>query len=556
MPSIDAQAGRFAHLLLDLGTGFCGLALKVCAVLLKPAEAVIIFAVLSAFVVIGDGGDRLHRRCLPSRVWCNYDIVHPVPGASGTSDSGHELLGRPLLTCISFPSEPSLTREFSLLFPTDAFGIFASRLSSPALTYALGLSAALLAMSITVAGLALHFLPSPSRPLTLLSALLLLLAALAPAFPASSATLEPSSALLALAATATGLAFGAMYVISIHVAQLWFPASAGTATGAVVTASGLGSLLFVRLNAALVATRPVPAAMRASALVAAGLAFVAAAGIVAPPEELEPALASPAVAPAGDESEEELLKGPVEVAEAHEHIGVAAMLSSPTFYYLLISICATVGPGFGVVLSASRMQTVLLSVSPADADTRFFYITLVGVAGRLAVGVITDLYARRLTGANADLRAAKSVTRALLLMQFFALGMARFAVITGAPRTFAISLAAVYLSFSGGAVVTGCLCKALFPGAATLAFALLGTSIGAGDAMFSAVMASCVGTPGAASQNEYDLYFGYAGAISVVGLVACEFIGRTGGGKSVEKVREGYGTVACGDGRDRQESIV
>lgn len=412
-------------------------------------------------------------------------------------------------------------------------------------------------MSITFAGLALHFLPSPSRPLTLLSALLLLLAALTPAFPASSAALEPSPALLALAATATGLAFGAMYVISIHVVQLWFPANAGTATGAVVTASGVGSLLFVRINAALVATRPVPAAMRASTLVAAGLAFVAAAGIAAPPEAPEPTFASPAAAPAGDEREKEFLKRPVEAVEAPEHIGLAAMLSSPTFYVLIISICATVGPGFGVVLSASRMQTVLLSVSPAVADTRFFYITLVGVAGRLVVGVIIDFYARCLTGTNADLRAAKAVTRALLLMQFLALGVARFAVITAAPRTFAVSLAAVYLSFSGGAVVTGCLCKALFPGAATLAFALLGTSIGAGDAMFSAVMASCVGEPGAASQNEYDVYFGYAGAISVVGLVACEFIGRrTGGGKSVEKVRGRYGTVACGGGRDCQESIV
>lgn len=60
-----------------------------------------------------------------------------------------------------------------------------------------------------------------------------------------------------------------------------------------------------------------------------------------------------------------------------------------------------------------------------------------------------------------------------------------------ASQAFAAALAKFYMSVRRGQAVTGCLCKALYPFAPTQAFTLLGTPIGLGDTLISAVGTSC-----------------------------------------------------------------
>lgn len=360
-----------------------------------------------------------------------------------------------------------------------------------------------------------------------------------------------------------GCAYGTLYVVSVHVAQLWVPRAPGTATGVVVTASGIGSLLFVRLNTSLVTSGGgVPAAMRISTGVATALAAIAVFGMSVPPlrsfgkEEEEFLMQpkgvaqveeeSPCLIPMSDDSSRSSIDGQrKDTPAADTHISASEMIHTSSFWLLLTAVNATLAPGFGIVLAGSRMQTVLLGVPHALADSRFFWITLVGVASRLFVGVLIDLYGKFLTAYNGaqdcELRAAKAVTMLLLVFQTGAIVAARLSIEAQAPRAFAISLAIVYWTFSGGAVVLGCLGKALFPTASTLAFALVGFSVGLGDVVFSAIVASCAssgrgvigsGVEGAAVLNDnrnsdYDLFFIISAVFSTVGYVACESIGKT-----------------------------
>lgn len=74
-----------------------------------------------------------------------------------------------------------------------------------------------------------------------------------------------------------GVGYGFFYVISVHVSQIRVPIAPGTATGAVIAASGVGSLIFVRFNTSLVASQGnMPDFMRLSAVIAALLAAMAA----------------------------------------------------------------------------------------------------------------------------------------------------------------------------------------------------------------------------------------------------------------------------------------
>lgn len=441
-----------------------------------------------------------------------------------------------------------------------AYGVFSSRLSTPALTYALGLAAALLSASLTAAGISLHRRPppaSPARRLALASAAFLAAAAALPAF-AGTAPAAPRPAFLAIAAAALGTGYGVLYVVSIHTVQAWFPEAPGTATGAVVAAGGAGTLFYVALNTALANARPtdVPAAMRTSAAVATATALAAAAAITLPPDLRwhpdDEAAATAESAP--------LVKRRVSSRGASSssppRLTARDLLVDPLFYLLLTTVTSSVGPGFGVVLHGSRMQTALFAVSPAVADARFFGITLVGVAGRLAVGVAVDAYTaavvRRSAGspvaaatadaAGAPFVAARAANLGLLGAQAVALvaavGLAR-AGGDGAALLFAVALSAVYLTFSGAAVVTACLCRATFaPENATLAFSLVGLAIGLGDVSFSALVASCAkrhpikleALPAVAAAaarampqhaKDYDAFFAVSLVFTAVGICAC-----------------------------------
>lgn len=379
----------------------------------------------------------------------------------------------------------------------------------------------------------LHSFPtySPARPLSALAAFALASSAFLPEYASS---LEPRTGPLVACALLMGFGYGSLYVISMHISQTWAPNTPGTATGAVITASGVGSLIFVRFNTALVASQgSIPDAMRVSAVIATLLAALAAVGLSEPPVAGTMESARDACSKSDDQlpcNQISETEGDSYDADGAAHISAAEMLSSQSFWILLGSICAMVGPGFGVVLSGSRMQTVLIGVPSPAADARFFFITLVGVAGRFVVGVTVDLYSNFLSkrggGIGAGLRSAKTVTFLLLIGQTAALILARVFVVYRAPHAFAAALAMIYFSFSGGAVVTGCLCKALYPSASTLAFALLGTSVGLGDALFSAVVASCTrsGDIHFARSSEYDLFFVVAGVLSTSGSFASLFI--------------------------------
>lgn len=441
-----------------------------------------------------------------------------------------------------------------------AYGVFSSRLSTPALTYGLGLAAALLSASLTAAGLALHRRPppaSPARGLALGSAALLAAAAALPVF-AGTAPAAPRPLFLAAAAAALGAGYGALYVVSIHTAQAWFPEAPGTATGAVVAAGGAGTLLYIALNTALANVRPfdVPAAMRASAAVATATALAAAAAISLPPDpNWHPDDDSEAEAEAEATVAAPLMKRRVSSRGASSplqpRLTAGDLLVDPLFYLLLVTVTSSVGPGFGVVLHGSRMQTALFTVSPAVADARFFGITLVGVAGRLAVGVAVDAYtaavARRNFGAatvasaadavGAPFVAARAANLGLLGAQAVALvaavGLARTGG-NGAALLFSAALSVVYLTFSGSAVVTACLCRATFaPENATLAFSLVGLAIGFGDVFFSAVVARCAehslpASGDAAAQRlaaqhaaDYDAFFAISFLFTAVGVCSC-----------------------------------
>jgi MFS family permease len=424
-----------------------------------------------------------------------------------------------------------------------AYGVFTSRLHAPALTYALGLSAALLSGCLTAAGLALHRSPpprSPARALALLSAALLGIAGVLPVFAAPD---NPRPVVLALAAGALGAGYGVLYVVSIHVVQAWFPEAPGTATGVIVAAGGAGTLGYVALNTLLanVYRENIPVAMRVSAAAATLVALAAAACISVPPSLHWSPQHGHSLDLGGIDELTPLSPQKESPQVSTPRLTVAEMLSTFSFYCLLVSVTASVGPGFGVILHGSRMQTAIFGVAPDLADSRFFGITLVGVLGRLAVGVIIDAYtasvARRssLSAASdtaaAPFKAAKSVNLLLLVTQGSAILVIWPLVRTGpaSAKLFAGALSLIYLTFSGAAVVTACLCRATFSKEnSTLAFSLVGLAIGIGDVAFSSLVAGCAErnpfeySTMVVSEHarDYDDFFIVSLLFTVVGFVA------------------------------------
>lgn len=142
---------------------------------------------------------------------------------------------------VPVPACFALQTSFGSFYAT---GVFSSRLHDPLVTYALGYSAAFLSVSLTAAGIILHRRPppnSPARSLALLSAALLAVAAFLPAF---SSPTSPTGLLYA-ASAALGSGYGVLYVVSISVLQAWVPDHPGTATGALVSCGGAGTLFYI-----------------------------------------------------------------------------------------------------------------------------------------------------------------------------------------------------------------------------------------------------------------------------------------------------------------------
>lgn len=360
----------------------------------------------------------------------------------------------------------------------------------------------------------------------------------------------------------------------------------------------LTDLLFV-VNTALCNKYPndIPRAMRISAAIQTCVALVSAAGVSMPPSpSWSPALeesqsdieqqcdeTSPLLDRSGDYSScgvniedasepptkkqiggRLLLKGKENQAPSQSLavMTTGEMLSEPAFYILLATVTSSVGPGFGIVLHGSRMQTVLFGLTPSEADARFFYVTLVGVVGRLIVGMAVDAYAasKAMSMRRPSLRStnppangvpqkseavvetapafagAKFINAALLAAQTAALVMIFVFIRGGHALLFAIAISLVYLTFSGAAVLMACLCRATFtPINSTLAFSLIGLAIGAGDVVFSSLVASCAArhpllsetslqttsmTPSTISSHagDYNSYLVTSLLFSVIGL--------------------------------------
>jgi MFS family permease len=434
-----------------------------------------------------------------------------------------------------------------------ASGVFASREAS--LTYALGLASATLSVALTGAGLALHHRAhtSSARTLALVGAVLLGTQALLPL-----ALEKQNIAGLHAAAGLLGVGYGFLYVVSIMCAQAWVPEKPGTATGAVVFAGGVGTVAYVGINAVLAEKlRSTHKAMTVAAAIQCFVALFAASFISMPPSVTwhpdddhnlcngDDGVSAPHLGRDSDEAQPLLGKQRPphpqlpSVAKSNTWDAVGAMsaremLLDRSFILLVVTVLASVGPGFGVVLHGARMQSVMFGVPHAVADRRFFLITVAGVSGRLVTGIVLDLYAAArvrsssLPHSMAAFYGGKVVNAALLTLQVAALLVMIPSARYGYERPFAVAIACVYLTFSGTAVVSPCLCRSTFsPANATLAFSLVGLAIGAGDALFSLLVASCADRGTIAGSNlthQYDLFVFFSLAASIVGLFASVFL--------------------------------
>ena len=196
-----------------------------------------------------------------------------------------------------------------------------------------------------------------------------------------------------------------------------------------------------------------------------------------------------------------------------------------------MSVSASVGPGFGFVLAVPRMVHTLFAVQLAAATRLLFYVTLVGVAGRIVVGLAIDLQTPQADTQGHAFLGAKRINAVLLATQSTALAAMPACIRYGRGGMFTLATACVFVTFNAGAVLSACLARSLFaPENATMAFALLGVAIGVGRAGFSLLVASCggagaaVGPPGARDVYGYDAFLQAAFFVSAVGLIASYYV--------------------------------
>jgi hypothetical protein len=174
------------------------------------------------------------------------------------------------------------------------------------------------------------------------------------------------------------------------------------------------------------------------------------------------------------------------------------------------------------------MQAIIFGVENAVADRRFFLITFAGVTGRLVTGLAVDFYAAahsaRLSAETATFKAGKMINSGLLALQTAALLAMIPLARTGHQILFATAIGAVYLTFSGMAVINACLCRSTFsPANTTLALSLVELAVGVGDVFFSALVSACAERgerPGSDSTHDYDLFVLFSLFASVFGLCA------------------------------------
>lgn len=380
---------------------------------------------------------------------------------------------------------------FGLLY---ASGVYIALIDDPVFTFAIGLTGLCTAVGITLCGIAMNrILPSfnisnPPRIIALLGT-----AGLVSQLTIAQSLITKNKFLLFTSCSTFGLGLGALYVASIDVLQAWVPEAPGVVTGLGMLCGGAGSL--IALEALRILTHllngPIPTLVFIAPISAAA-AFTAAMLIKRPPEQWSPSNEdnSPQLA---DEAQHLL---PYHNMITCPSVRVSDILKDPAFYAVVIAFAASVGPGFGFVLAFQRMVHDMFGVSVDKANQLFFWVTLVGVVGRLLSGLAVDwLSGEREEDEDhdeIDMRGARRTNMALLIAQMIAVICMPFCVRLGWLSLFTVMTGVVYLTFSGGAVVAACMARVAFGTKnASLTFSLIGVSIGFGDLFFSWIVALC-----------------------------------------------------------------
>lgn len=373
--------------------------------------------------------------------------------------------------------------------------------------------------------------------------------------------------LLYAAAALAGLGSGAVYVVSIVMLQAWVPESPGMVTGTGLLVGGGGSLfgIYAFQVAVDVLGGAIPA-MAIAGVASGAVSATASLFIQRPPTGWRPEAETPydegykyrqeeddhflrekleaqeesvvddpssTTIPLSDESIPLLSHKPnPDPLRTDTRLSVREILADPAFLTVFVSVSAAVGPGFGFVLAFPRMVNTLFGVELVTANSLLFYVTFVGVVGRILVGLAIDLLTPPADTMGYGFLGAKRINTALLALQSTALALMPVCIRYGWADMFALATAMVYVTFSGGAVVSACLARSVFsPENSTLAFALLGVAIGIGRALFSLIVASCRGgeanlVESVASRKiyEYDMFVHAAFCVSAIGLISSYFV--------------------------------
>lgn len=425
---------------------------------------------------------------------------------------------------VPIPACCLLQALFGLLY---ANGVFIALLDIPQYTVAIGVAGFFTAIGITVFGIMMNkFIPRGHYERAPFYISILGSIGLSSQLLMAYALQIQSNFLLFLCAIFLGIGSGCLYVASIDVLQTWVPESPGLVTGIGMLFGGAGSLGGIYLYGIL--SNAVGSPIRAMALsgIFAGILSLCGSMFIKraprdwkPKKEMLPLIIAP----------EDMLAYSV-----YPSLTVYDILSDSSFYVLIVAFAATVGPGFGFVLGFQAMCSGMFEIDVYEANRLFVWVTLSGIVGRLVAGVAIDGLEDRSTGQH-GLQGARKTNCILLIAQAIAIVVIPFAIRSQAIVLFTVASSVVYITFSGGAVVSACLVRGIFmPNNGSLAFSLVAIGIGVGDMFFSWVIARCGeyailqraihdNLP-VFHQNDYNLFWLFSLLWSLIGLVATAMI--------------------------------
>lgn len=445
-------------------------------------------------------------------------------------------------------------------------GVFVSAVHNPSFTQAIGLLACLTSLGVTIFGTLLHYASNPvlyrcaPRLIAVLGSV-----AMASQVLFAYALHNNLPFLLYVVATVAGAGTGAAYVVPILLLQEWIPESPGKAAGAGLLVSGAGALFGIYAYQTLIDAMDVLPAIAVAGALSGLIALVSSLLLQRPPLGWSPALdtCDDTLPPqrTQDVGEQETIDmhcvvvdnnaqpSTVTSLRSDEHQPLSShkeknpsldtrlsaydILVDPAFLFVFVSVLASVGPGFGLALGFPRMMHTLFGLERDYANHLFFWVTSVGVVGRLLIGTAIDLIQSPADTSGHGFSGAKRVSSTMLAIQCMAVAMMPFCIQKGWPYLFTIACGLMYLTLSGGAVIAACLARSIFaPENATLSFALLGVAMGMGRGLFSMIIASCGSSPAQLVVDElsnrplyaYDAFVHAAFLASMLGMISSYYL--------------------------------